>query len=187
MKKQILFICLFLSACLGGYSPSSKFYSLQSQPAVTEYNLKDKSIGIEAVSLPDYLDKGQIVSFSSDGTQMYINEQDRWGGRLDDMIQRTIAENLGKTLPFCVVKSKTALLEKFNYLIKVQIVRFDKVGNNAVLTGWWQITNSNGNVLYKGKTNLQEVTDGTYPSYVKSQSKMLFAMSEQIAKKLALK
>lgn len=186
-RNYILFICLFLSACLGGYSPKSNFYSLQPQDSTKVFELKQVSIGIDNVSLPDYLDRGQIVSFSSDGTQMYINEQDRWGAPLDSMLQRILAEDISKSFPFCVVKSKTALLESFRYLVKVQIVRFDKVGNNAVLTAWWQISNASGRVLYKGKTDLQETTDGSYKSYAKTQSKMLSVMSGQIASKIGKK
>ena len=186
IKKYILFICLFLSACLGGYSPKSSFYSLQSQEAQNTYSQK-LSIGVENVLLPDYLDRGQIVSFSSDGSQMYINEQERWGWQLDGMLQKTVAEDISKIFPHSIVKSKTSLLEQFTYLVKVQIVRFDKVGNNAVFTAWWQISNASGKVLYKGKTDLQETTDGSYSSYAKAQSNMIFAMCKQISAKISKK
>ena len=187
MKKiwAILSVCL-LSACLGGYSPQSRFYNLQPADASTVTVLSNRkvSIGINEVELPDYLDRPQIVSFEKGKPQMNISELDRWGEPLASMIQRTTAADISLYLPEAVVKPRSSLMEKFKYVVDIQIIRFDMIqGEEAVLEAWWYISDSDGRIVYRQKTMLMQKTGKGFDSFVEAESHLLAQMSGEIARK----
>ncbi len=184
MKKIfIIFSLLFVGACLGGYSPQSKFYDLHSVLQQTEIVSEKKiSVGVNDVVLPAYLDKPQIVSFDVGNNQMKIDEFNRWGEPLASMIQRVIAADMSEYLPSSVVKTRSSLAEKFDLLIDVQIVKFDRfAGDKAVLEAWWYISSVNGKILYRDKVLLRQKINNTYDGYVEVMSNLLAELSKKIA------
>lgn len=188
MKKiiTILSFCL-LSGCLGGYSPQSKFYNLQplSSSQTTPLSTKKLSIGISPTELPDYIDKPQIISFDKGNPQMNIDELNRWGEPLDSMIQRTIASDIALYLPNSIVKPKSSLLEKFNFLVDVQIIRFDMIKNQqAILDAWWYISTPNGTILKRQQSSFNAPIKKGYNSYANIMSDLLGKMSKSIAEQL---
>ena len=174
---------LLVGACLGGYSPQSKFYDLRSVGQQTEVvSNKKMSVGVNDVELPAYLDKPQIVSFDVGNNQMEIDEFNRWGEPLASMIQRTIAADMSAYLPNSVVKIRSSLAEKFDLLVDVQIVRFDRFsGDEVVLEAWWFISNVNGKILYRHKLLLKQKINSTYDGYVEAMSNLLAKMSKDMA------
>ncbi len=188
MKKILLLIVVcMLGACLGGYSPKSSFYKLKifdgSQASVSE---KKFSVGVNMVELPDYLNRPQIVSFDEDNLQMQIDETNRWGEPLDTMIRRVVVGDLSSFLPNAVVKAKASLIEKFDYLVNLQIVRFDMIEDKeAVLEAWWYVVDRNGKTLVREKFSDSEVMGDDYTQFVKFQSEMIEKMCEKIALRLA--
>lgn len=186
MRKQIfaLFMIGLLGGCLGGYSPQSRFYNLQPADAagITVVSPRKISMGINEVELPDYLDRPQMVSFDQGKPQMNIAETDRWGEPLASMIQRTMAADLALYLPQAVVKPRSSLMEKFNFIVDVQIIRFDMIRENeAVLEAWWYISNADGHIVYRHKTALTQKIGSGFDSFVKAESQMLTQMSREIA------
>lgn len=188
MKKVVLFVGLcLLSACLGGYSPKSSFYKLRGfDNALSVVSNKKISIGVNTVDLPDYLNKPQLVSFDEDRLKMQIDETNRWGESLDTMIKRVIADDLSGYLPNAEVKVKSSLVEKFDYLINVQIVKFDMVEDKeAILEAWWYVLNKNGKMLVREKNLLNKENADNYSEFVAAQSEMLNQMSKRMAEKIA--
>ncbi len=187
MKKLGIIVLLFFTcSCLGGYSPNSHFYKLEAISNVKIVSNKKLSIGINDVSLPDYLDKPQLVVFDGNSPKMDISELNRWGEPLDSMIQRTITADISQYLPRAVVKSKTFLNENFEYLVEVQIVRFDMIWNEkAVLEAWWYILDSNGSTLFRSKSLLDKNIGKSFDDFVIAESKLLSDLSMQISEKLA--
>ncbi len=183
MKKTsiiIMTLCL-LGGCLGGYSPKSNFYRLVTAEDISAISDKNLSIGINEVSLPDYLEKRQIVFFD-EGTHMGISESNRWGEDLSTMIQRSLTADISLYLPKSAVKSKTSLLEKFKYTVDVQIVRFDLIrGEKAVLEAWWYINSSGGNILISRKFVAEQKINDNFASFAQAQSNMIAEMSKEIA------
>ena len=102
MKKIfIIFSLLFVGACLGGYSPQSKFYDLHSVLQQTEIVSEKKiSVGVNDVVLPAYLDKPQIVSFDVGNNQMKIDEFNRWGEPLLRHIRHMYYLFFASTTPY---------------------------------------------------------------------------------------
>ena len=186
-KISLLLITLALSGCLGGYSPQSNFYRIQplSSDKTAPISTKKLSVGINMPQLPEYLDKPQIISFDANSSQMNIDELNRWGEPLDSMIQRTIAQDISLYLPKSVVKAKSSLLEKFNLMVDIQIIRLDMIKKDkAVLSAWWFISNSSQNILTRQKTTLTSSIDNNYNSYVNALTQLFGKLSKEIADKL---
>lgn len=188
MKKVICAISLFLiTGCFGGYSPESTFYTLQTIENVTPLSQTTLSLGVDLPELPEYVDRPQIVSVSSDNSELNIDETNRWSDDLDVMMQRVMASDLRAYLPKASVKPRISLLEQYKYILNVSVVRFDMVKNNeAYFEALWTIKNgSTFDVRYKGKTELNMPFKSGYDSYVKVMSEMLSQMCKQIAQKLS--
>lgn len=69
------------------------------------------------------------------------------------MIQRVIADDLAYYLPKAAVKPRTSARENFNYLVQIELNKFDGSWNkNVVLEAWWSIKNASGQVVRQQKT-----------------------------------
>ena len=66
--------------------------------ATSEAAGKEETIGVGPVSIPDSLDRSQIVTLSG-GNEVIIAEFDRWYGSCRDEIARVMTENLSALLP----------------------------------------------------------------------------------------
>lgn len=182
-KFGAILMVFLLGGCLGGYSPENRFYYLQTVDTVEVVSSKKLNIGIDDVKLPDYLDRPQIIVFEQGTPQMKIDETNRWGEALATMVQRTVAADIAAYLPQAVVKSKTTLDERFGFLVDVEIVRLDMVGDNkAVFEAWWSVYNSGGRRITQQKTAMTREIDGGFDAYVEAESAMIAEMSRQIAK-----
>ncbi len=187
MKKIVYVICGFLlSGCFGGYSPESRFYTLQSVENVEKVSNKNISVGVDLPELPEYADRPQFVSFSVNGSKINIDELNRWGEDLDIMLQRVIAADLRSYLPNANVKANTSLLEKFRYIVDVTITKFEMIEDSeAYLEALWSIKNGSSlNILRKGKTSLNMKIEDETEGYSLAMSEMIAQMSGQIAKSL---
>lgn len=186
MKRVVCAISLFLvTGCFGGYSPESTFYALQTIENVTPLSQTNMLVGVDLPELPEYVDRPQIVSFSSASSELNIDETNRWGEDLDIMLQRIIAADLRAYLPKAGIKPRTSLLEKYRYILNVSIAKFDLVENTAYLDALWTLKSGNTfNIAYKGKTSLSMTVNDEYSGYVKAMSEMLSQMCKQIAQKL---
>lgn len=188
IKNIVYVICVFLlSGCFGGYSPESRFYTLQSVENVKKVSDKNISVGVDLPELPEYADRPQFVSFSANGSKINIDELNRWGEDLDIMLQRVIAADLRLYLPNANVKAKTSLLEKFRYIVDVTITKFEMIEDSeAYLEALWSIKNGSLlNIMRKGKTSLNMKIEDETEGYSLAMSEMIALMSEQIAKSLA--
>ena len=116
--RKILYIlcCLLISGCFS--TPDSNFYMLQS---TLNQSISDKeiNIGVYDISLPEYIDKPQIVLQNPNTPELSISEFNRWGSDLSIMIKNTIINNLSTAFP----KAKTTPLSygaNYNYIIKIE-------------------------------------------------------------------
>lgn len=183
-KIFFLIVCCFLTGCLGSSLPSN-FYLLQPQTNLNKISNKKFNIGVETVEIPAYVDKPQIVWQKKNSTELTVSELNRWGEPLSEMIGRTLISDLSKLMPYSFIKPKMFSREDFTRIIFVEINRFDAVeGETAYLDAWWSISNADGEITARGKTNLSAPISLSYDSYVQAQSILIGKMAEQIAKKI---
>jgi uncharacterized lipoprotein YmbA len=91
-----LVLFFLLSACFK--SPQVAFYTINAQTFTDKapknsFKLKDISIGIGPVDIPEYLDRPQIVTLESPH-RLHLAEFHRWAGRLNNEITQVMKKNL---------------------------------------------------------------------------------------------
>src|SRR5882757_4935 len=87
---------LLLSGC--AESKPARFYVLTPLMAAKEATAaKGPALGVGPVVIPQYLDRPEIVTRSSDN-RLDLANFDQWGGRFGDNITRALAENLSGLL-----------------------------------------------------------------------------------------
>jgi len=185
---SILLIVLF-SGCRAKTPPVS-FYTLAPlQEASTPKNPESSqniSIGIGPVSLPDFLNKPQIVTRKGVSKIQY-SEFNRWGGYLDKAFLRVVSENLSVLLSTDQVKifpwgGKTEPL----YQVDFDVKQFDgNLGDNAELNVIWRIsvTDKNSNPVITKRSFIQETVSGSdHNALVAAYNRILNKLSQEIAK-----
>ena len=88
---------LLLTAC--GTSEPSRLYTLSALPdRGGEFaGSEGPAVGVGPVTLPQYLDRPQIVQRSGPN-RLETSEFDRWAEPLSDTVPRVLAENIGRLL-----------------------------------------------------------------------------------------
>jgi len=134
-------IGLFLLAGCAGSTPS-RYYVLTPLTAGKATHAPDGlAIGVGPVVVPQYLDRPQLVTRSSDN-RLDVGETDQWGGRLSDNVTRVLAENLSGLLATDRVSiypwtDATAIGTQ----VTVDIVEFERDAAGVVtLSAFWNIT-----------------------------------------------
>lgn len=191
MKKKLflLIVCLgMITACVGGRSPVSSFYMLHADSSVSKPDLLfTTTVGVDTVSLPDYLDRPQIVTFKADMVELNIDEFNRWGDSLDTMLQQVIVDDLSAQFPKATIDRLTSGEYGIVPLtLKVTINRLGGILNQTVLLdASWQIVDQYDRILIQKRSRLTGSTSEGYSGYVKSQSRLLSDLSLEIAQYLA--
>ena len=190
---RILLIVMVGASILGhsgcARSPSSKFYllsPLENTAPGARRTGEDKclSIGIGIITIPEYLDRPQIVTRATPD-EISLAEHHRWGEPLRDNLKRVLAKNLSnllctKTIVLLPARGKIPL----DYRIEIEVLRLDgSLGGNVSLEAWWMVFSGNGNgVLLAQKSAFTEAAGGQdYKSLVSAQSRALGRLSGEIA------
>lgn len=188
MKKVLSLLAVFaLTACLGGMTPPSKFYSLTPiQHSQEVFKSVQLNIGVEEVKVPVYLDRPQIVTRHDNQVELNVSELNRWSEPLSTAMQRIIADNLAVYLPNASVKPSGFRHEGFDYLVWIEINRFDGSWDKTVdLSVWWSVFDKNGDTVLQKKANLSRPLGQSYDDLVKEDSDLVSELSLRIAQNLA--
>ena len=177
-------VCLAVAAGCGS-SPNTRFYTLApvAKPSGTlGATGQPMALVIRSVQLPMELDRPQIVTRTGENT-LQLAEFDRWAAPLRDSIAQLIADNLSlllntdrisvyPSLPGTAVDSE----------VQVQITRFEgRLGGACALDAQWRVVPSNSQQPIYGRSKLSEMADGNYNSVVAAQSRLVGALSAEIA------
>ena len=182
-------LAILVAGCAG--SPPSNLYtlsaigtaasesqSLQAPPAV---------IAIGPVSLPDYLDRPQIVTRQS-AYELELAANDRWAAPLYDMLPRVLVEDVALRLPFNRVAAFPQVGDaSFDYRIAVDVSRFDvDATGEATLAARWQLyARSAPRALLVADDTLRQRIDGQgYDAYAASLSAVLADLGDRIAREV---
>jgi len=169
-------------------SPATRFYVLTPIPrdAIEPAPVAEgRTIGVRSVELPDELDRPQIVTRIGPNT-VHLAEFDRWSASLRDSAKQLIAANLATLLPGdqVAVYPWTSATSVDRQVI-VEITRFDgALGGRCVLQARWQVLGSRGTPVLSGQSTLSEPSGGDYAALVAAQSRLLGALSLEIARAL---
>ncbi len=182
----LVLLVLGLAAC--GTTHNYRYYTLASVPAVPDKAAADSGIvphilGIGPVTIPDYLDRPQIVLRTS-RNELVFSETSRWAGSLANDSTRVLEENLDSMLTgdgIAVVSWRRGVPN--DYRVAVQVSRFDAMaGGTVVLKAQWVIYGKDGKgVLLLRESDISEPVLGSdEDSAVKAMGKALMRLSREI-------
>jgi hypothetical protein len=175
---------LMLTAC--AQTQPSRFYTLSSlsDTATTPSAASnDLAIGVGPISLPNYLNRPEIVRRSTPN-EFQVAEFDRWGEQLRDVFPRVMAENLSELLAtdrvFLLPQRRATTID---YQVEVNVTRFDAdVGGPAILAARWEIFDDDGKSLVVDRSTFTETVEGDgYGAVATAMSRTVAAFSQEIA------
>jgi uncharacterized lipoprotein YmbA len=185
-KLCVLMLAFCLSGCFAfRTTPTSRFYLLESPKNLQAVSLIKKNIAIQDVSVPEYVDRPQLVLKVPDTAELQIAEFDRWGSDFQTMIQTTLIEDLQRALPRSSV-GRLLYGSNASYVVKIQIDTFSgTLDRVASLGGNFKILNLSGKILAERNFDLNRPIGRTYDSYATAQSALLAELAIQIAEVLS--
>jgi uncharacterized lipoprotein YmbA len=177
-------VLLVVAGC--SQSPPTEFYTLSSMQLPPGGSSTPKTVvGVGPVTLPDYLDRPQIVTRAS-GNRVMLADFDSWIEPIDSMFTRVLAQNLSVLLASDnVVSLPQRRAIPLDYQVEVDVTRFDAdAAGRAVLDARWRVFGEGGEgLIEEGRSAIVEppVDAADYEAVVASMSKALAQMSSDIA------
>lgn len=118
------------------------------------------ALGLRRMDLASYLSVPEIV-VRRGANQLVVSEFHRWGGDLDEGINRAVAAHLAGLPPVQAVDvAPWQARARHDYLVQLHVSRFEGIADSAategrihVLAGWDIIRPLNGLVLVRGSTD----------------------------------
>ena len=190
------FLAPALAGCIGGKSPASRFYTLapQGNVSIPVRSGPDVLLMVGPVSVPDYLDRQQIVTRSG-RNEIVIDEFNRWGGSFEGEVTRALVAGISNRLaPGSVEvlpwKPVALFAAARTYLLPISIARFDGVpGEMVVLNARWEVVmkkDGKDEPLRLSEVTITEKIDGPgYDALVAAMQNALDRFGKELADSIA--
>ncbi|MBT8363487.1 MAG: PqiC family protein [Deltaproteobacteria bacterium] len=174
-------------------TPKAEFYTLNSinstRPDATAPPAgQSLSLGIGPVTIPNVLDRPQIVTRTGPN-KLQIDEFHRWAGRLDEDVARVVAENLSLLLAteqVAVYPWDVSFKPRYQVILDVQ--RFEgRMGKGDVLLEvLWKVVDVQNNTTLRMKKSVitEPFTVTDYNTLVAAKSRTIGKLSKVISKEI---
>ncbi|MGC9965256.1 MAG: PqiC family protein [Syntrophobacteraceae bacterium] len=181
----VLVVIMLLGGC--GGSKAANYYILHSiqnpgpelGAAGTE---RDPAIGVGPVTIPDYLDRPQIVTRTTDSSLQFA-EFDRWAEPLEKNLARVLADNLSVMVPservyvFPWPKSVAVRCR-----VTLEIAHLEKMPDEKVLLdARWNVLDGDKLLAAKRSRLVLPVEGAGFEAVASAQSRAVEALSREIA------
>jgi len=179
MKVQlVLAAALLLSGC--GSSPKTQFFVLD--PVDGAHVSQGKPIQVAAVHIPADLDREEMVSEKAPG-QLDMDSPKRWGAPFDEMVQRTLTQDLARRLPQQDVIFPNEPAPAGTLKVVVDILSFggDPSGQVKFDGSWSLVPAGSDQAVMDRHVQLTGAAANDQASQVQAMSKILGQLSDQIA------
>jgi uncharacterized lipoprotein YmbA len=184
----LLLLAASLSLCGCASGPQARYYTLLAvHPPVEETDTLRKGeagVAIGPVTLPDYVDRPEIVTRSAGG-EVEIANLDRWAGPLEDEVTRVLVEDVGA---FLRQRGMTAVSWRQQGAgrasVPITIVRLDAVpGRDVQINAQWRVRGigPTGDTRFFQETFRAVVAGPDYRSTVQAMSQAVGQLSARIA------
>ena len=147
----------------------------------------NRSVGVQPVIMPEYLDRPEIVSYAGPN-ELATNRDDRWAERLPANITRVLAENLSILLGsdhVHVLPSRRN--DRYDLEVSVEFERFEQtVSGDSVLEAHWTVHDgASQKVIVRDRTRLTNRVPGSgYAPMVAAMNENLTVLSRDIATRI---
>lgn len=185
MMKRYSFMVFLVAAALSGCSTSLPpvFFTLDDGAPVTRIQGTSPSVAITQVSLPDLIDRPQMVVRTSTN-RVLVSEQQRWAEPLRRAIPRVLADDLGRLLNSSRVISIPVDFQRYDadYRVSLDVLRLDATEKQgADIDILWRIEARQGRTIV-GRSNLHEPADhDRHLDLVQAQRRGLARVAAEIA------
>lgn len=188
----IAMLVLLQTGCsIGGDSRPAEFYVLNIEPATPVSGrtapAAPLSVGLGPVTIPDVLDRPQIVT-RPQPNRIDLAEFDRWGGNLNRGLSRVLAQNLMSRLNTDnIMLHPWSRSDSPDFQVTVQVFRFDgEIGKVARFEGVWRLMDGvQGCELASHRFGFDETPTGPdYLEFVSAMSHTVAKLSQQIAEQI---
>jgi len=187
VRYIVTFFFLIMAGC--GSSPAVHYYALDTiDNRVAQDDEGSPIVAVGAFRMPEYLNRSQLVTRGS-GTEIIVDDRNRWAEPLDDSIHRVLATNLDVLLKSVVVVAyPSAAVVGIDYRLIGRFDRFDSDQNGlVVLNVQWAIVDSTGAVRLppkRARFESQAARPGDPGSIAQAMSDVLAQFSRDIAGEL---
>jgi hypothetical protein len=178
---------MLLAGCAG--SKAANYYVLNSiqntGPEIRAAGAEqDPAVGVGPVTIPDYLDRPQMVTRSSSSSLQFA-EFDKWAEPMEKNLTRVLAHNLSVMVPservyiFPWPKSTPV-----RYRVTVDVIQLEKTpGDKVILDVRWNILGDKADTLPAAKrTRLVLPVESTgFEAVVSAESRAVETLSREIA------
>ena len=184
-------LIFILTGCRSATTPI-EFYALTPLIGATE---ADKSagvgdavaVGVGPLQIPKIIDRPQIVSRTG-VNRINVDEFHRWAGSIYEDFLTVLALNLSSLLKTNRVAAYP--WEEYfdpDYRVYMEVNQFDgRIGDYALLNITWTITGRQPTDLLRVRNSVikEAVQSANYEDYVAAESRILAALSREIAREL---
>ena len=176
---------MMLTAC-GGRTPPAKFYTLQpvEQSSTGKSLPLDVALAVGPVAIPAALDRAEIVTRDA-GNAISFSEYHRWAGPLEEDIASVMAQNIANLLDTERVTPFTREnIFQPTHRVVININRYDsQLSHEFLIDATWSIKDlkSRKLLLVRNSTIREALASAEYEELVAAQSKVLAALSQEIA------
>jgi uncharacterized lipoprotein YmbA len=186
MRSLALGFVALLAAC--GSSPKTQFYTLDPvAPQAAAQASPPVPVQVASVHIPPALDRQEMVRESAPH-RLDVSDQNRWGGSLDNMVQRVLTQDLAQRLPPSSVVLPQEPAPAHHDAIVVDILQFDEdAGGTVIFDGSWSLTaRDSDKPLSSRHVHLSaQAASNSYSDQVAAMSNVIGALSDNIARDLA--
>ncbi len=177
---------LIVSGC--GSTPPTQFYTLSplhnASLQATGVSRSNIAIGVGPITVPDFLDRPQIVTRTTT-SQLDVNEYHRWGGSLQEDFTRVLVDNLSRLLATDHISAYPSLeLLDLQYRFVLDVQQFDgRLGEGVTLSVIWTLLDERAGkpIRVQRFTHTEPVTLSSYSALVVAHSAALAALSRELA------
>jgi len=173
-----------LSGCLGS-SPPARFYTLSTlPPAATGGASPSRTIRVAPVSLPESLDRPQLVRRTGT-TTVSVEEFDRWVEPLDALLRNSLTLDLGALLPEAQVLGDAAPGLSADQTVVVAVERLDVTQEVSLGAVWFVLSAGEDQPKATRRARVTEPAASGQPSDVAAAlSRVVERLSRDIAAEL---
>jgi len=179
-------VLFMLAGC--GSTPPTAFYTLSPLSASSQtaqaHASDDSAIGVGPITIPEFLDRPQIVTRTS-ANRLDVDEFHRWGGSLQEDFARVLVENLSRLLAtnrITVYPAPEPL--DLRYRIAIDVQQFDgRLSEGVTLNAVWTLLDERtGKPLRTQRfESLAPATSADYEALAAAHSAALATFSRELA------